>query len=92
MLNLDRRHEVPGPRRDRSEGNELIDNQYRWLQAAVELALETAGGLGRCQGVLFVLVRFGAVSAAVQRVVVTAAIKHVGHAYLIVLDHIGNDG
>ena len=30
---------------------ELIDNQYCRLQVAVELALETAGGLGRCQGV-----------------------------------------
>jgi hypothetical protein len=30
---------------------ELIDNQYGGLQVAVELALETSGGLGRCQGV-----------------------------------------
>src|SRR6202050_2386578 len=30
---------------------ELIDNQNGGLQVAVELVLETAGGLGRCQGV-----------------------------------------
>lgn len=30
---------------------ELVDNQYGGLQVAVELALEFAGGLGRCQGV-----------------------------------------
>jgi hypothetical protein len=30
---------------------ELIDNQYGGLQVTLELALETAGGLGRCQGV-----------------------------------------
>src|SRR6202049_726592 len=31
--------------------SELVDNQYGGLQVAVELALEAAGGLGRCQGV-----------------------------------------